>query len=97
MLDYENNNNPFQERMQNVWNWRNFAAVNIQASKTIVERAAVLMKLGLRQKDGVHIACAIEAGADYFITTDKKILNNSVESILLVNPIEFIRGFYDAN
>ena len=97
MLDFENNDNPFQERRQNVWNWRNIAAVNIQASKAIVDRAAELMKLGLRQKDGVHIACAIETKADYFITTDKKILNKSVENIQLVNPIEFTRGFYDAN
>ena len=55
------------------------------------------MKLGLRQKDGVHIACAIEAGADYFITTDKKILNKNVGDILLANPIKFVRRFYDAN
>ena len=97
MLDYENNDNPYQERRQNVWKWRRIASVNIQASKAIVNRATELMKLGYRQKDGIHIACAIEAQSDYFITTDKKILNKCVENIQLVNPIEFIRGFYDAN
>jgi predicted nucleic acid-binding protein len=51
------------------------------------------MKKGLRQKDAAHVACAIFAKADYFLTTDKKILNKSVKEIELINPIDFIRRY----
>jgi predicted nucleic acid-binding protein len=49
------------------------------------------MQIGLRQKDAAHIACAIYLKADYFITTDKRILNKPVVDINIVDPIEFIR------
>jgi predicted nucleic acid-binding protein len=45
----------------------------------------------LKPKDALHIACAIAADADYFLTTDKKILNKPIDGIAVVNPIDFIR------
>jgi predicted nucleic acid-binding protein len=38
----------------------------------------------------LHIACAADAACDYFITTDKKLLNTPVESITIISPIHFI-------
>jgi hypothetical protein len=32
--------------------------------------AAMLQKQGIKKMDSLHIACAIQAGADYFLTTD---------------------------
>ena len=53
------------------------------------------MECGLKQKDASHIACAIYAKADYFLTTDKKILNKPVSDIQLINPVEFVRRYLD--
>jgi predicted nucleic acid-binding protein len=41
----------------------------------------------------LHIACAITAKADYFLTTDKGILKKSqmVSDIQIKDPIDFIR------
>jgi len=39
----------------------------------------------------LHLACAVSAKADYFITTDKKLLNKSISEITLINPIDFLR------
>lgn len=50
--------------------------------------------IGLRQMDASHIACAIHAKADCFLTTDKKILNKNVNGIQILNPIDFIRRYY---
>jgi predicted nucleic acid-binding protein len=50
-----------------------------------------MMKLGLRPKDSLHIAYAIHAAADYFLTTDKKILNKPVIGVQIVNPVDFAR------
>jgi predicted nucleic acid-binding protein len=55
-----------------------------------------MMKLGLRPKDAAHIACAIQAAADYFLTTDKKILNKTVTGVQIVNPVDFARRYLDA-
>jgi predicted nucleic acid-binding protein len=46
----------------------------------------------LRPKDALHIACAIDAGCDYFITTDDKITNKKtlIDEIEIVNPVNLI-------
>ena len=43
--------------------------------------------------DVLHVACAITAHADYFLTTDKGILKkaDSIFHICVKNPIDFIR------
>ena len=49
-----------------------------------------MARLGLKPKDALHIACAIKSDCEYFITTDKKLLNKTVEGMKIVNPIDFI-------
>jgi len=51
------------------------------------------MKKNIKPKDSLHLACAIEAKSDYFITTDNKILNKTIEDIIIIDPINFIRMF----
>ncbi|MCL2349644.1 MAG: hypothetical protein FWC50_15445 [Planctomycetaceae bacterium] len=55
------------------------------------------MTLGLKQADASHLACAILSHADYFITTDKQILNKSIPEIHVVNPMTFIERIINAN
>ena len=50
-----------------------------------------IMKSGIKNKDAIHLACAIIAGCDYFITTDNRILNYKTDRIKIANPIEFVR------
>ena len=95
MLDYENAANPFDEKRDAIQEWRNLSATVVQLSSAIHDKAAELLELGLREKDATHIACAISANADYFVTTDKKILNKLVPGIMVVNPIDFIRRYCD--
>ena len=47
--------------------------------------------IGLKSLDALHIACAIAAKCDWFITTDKAILRKSavIGGIKVVNPVEF--------
>ena len=49
------------------------------------------MGQGIKAKDALHLACAIESGCDYFITTDKGLTNKSVDNIIIINPIDFVR------
>jgi predicted nucleic acid-binding protein len=41
----------------------------------------------------LHIACAIKAGADYFLTTDDGVLKKAafVKDIQITDPIGFIK------
>ena len=49
-------------------------------------------KKGLKSKDALHVACAIEGKAEYSITTDDKILKKTkgLKKIEVVDPIQFI-------
>jgi predicted nucleic acid-binding protein len=91
ILEHENNQNPHMERSSSVRDWKDIAACHITATEEIIAAAEQFGNIGLKPKDALHIACAIAAGADCFLTTDKKILNKPIKGIAVVNPIDFIR------
>lgn len=45
---------------------------------------------GIKPLDASHLAAAIVAGCDYFITTDDRILNCDTDRLRIVNPLQFI-------
>ena len=96
VLDYENNDNPFEEIRVRVAEWQQYAVVDCDLTEEIASKADSLMKLGLRQKDAAHVACALASKADYFITTDKKVLNKKITGIKIIDPVNFIRNYTDA-
>ena len=51
-----------------------------------------LMTKGIKMKDAAHLACAIQAGCDYFITIDDKLIKkyNGTE-IAVRTPITFLQ------
>jgi predicted nucleic acid-binding protein len=91
ILDYENNDNPFEERRLKIADWEAYASYKVDINDEIIEKARTYIGTGLRQKDAVHIASAVDAGGDYFITVDKKILNKSIRDITVIHPVEFLR------
>ncbi len=96
ILQSENDANPFDERQRAVSAWEKYANMNICEKPSVLEKGDQLMQIGLRTKDALHIACAIEAGCEYFLTTDDKILNKSslINKITITDPINFIREVY---
>ena len=48
------------------------------------------MATGVKEKDAYHVASAIYAGCEYFISTDIRLLKYKSEKIRLVTPIEFV-------
>ena len=91
ILDYENSLNPYWERRNSIAAWRNIAVCNIvENSEHIDSSAQQLMNAGLKQYDALHIACALAAQCDFFITTDKKILNKNITGISIKTPMQFI-------
>jgi predicted nucleic acid-binding protein len=96
VLDFENAANPFTEVRNRIIEWKSIAVADCALSDEITGKAAELMKLGLKQMDAAHLACAIYLKADYFLTTDKRILNKPIKEIAVMNPIDFLRRYFDA-
>ncbi len=92
ILDYENMANPYEFRQLVIQKWKKKATVNIRENENVLSYAEQLVKKDLKAKAALHIACAIEAGCTYFITTDDKILNKNsfIKSIEIINPIDML-------
>jgi len=97
ILDYENAFNPFEERKNIIEKWKSKAILDIEENEHILQNAKELVSLGLKSKDALHVACAIEGKCDYFLTTDDKVLNKlkNYNKIEVVNPINVIANFND--
>jgi hypothetical protein len=90
MLDYENDDNPYDEKRESIAPWAGIAKEYCASSDEILSMGTAIMTHGIQTKDALHIACAIHSGCDYFITTDKKLLNKNIEGIKIVSPIDFV-------
>ena len=95
MLDYENNDSPYEEKKNAISPWRHIADNYCPSSDGILVLGREIMTYGIKAKDALHIACAIKSGCDYFITTDKRLTNKAITNIRIVNPIDFVRETED--
>ena len=93
ILDIENNMNPFEMRKSQIGEWKKYATIHLSESSQIIENAKKIGKMGIRNKDALHIACAIIAKCKFFLTTDDKILNKHhlIDKVRIVDPTCFIR------
>lgn len=57
--------NPFIERMNAIIEWKKIAAEKIEGTKNVVARASEFTRNGVKSKDALHMACAIEGKAEY--------------------------------
>ena len=65
--------------------------VGIERDSDVAKIAEPIMQTGVKEKDAFHVACAILAKCDYFITTDDRLLKYQDGRLPLVTPEEFIR------
>jgi predicted nucleic acid-binding protein len=54
------------------------------------------MESDIKKKDATHLACSIIAECDYFITTDKRVLNYKTDKIKIINPITFMERWEES-
>lgn len=91
ILEFENEQNPYDLRKDTIRHWKASAEENINESEEILTFAEILVGKGIKAKDALHIACAVAAKCDYFLTTDKKLLKTPLQEIKVRNPIDFVR------
>lgn len=90
ILLFENYRNSYDER-------RAFVSLFLQKANRIqsindkiLERAQNIEKDNIGGIDALHLACAEELGADYFITCDDRIIKRYKGLLMITNPINFI-------
>ena len=67
--------------------------IEIYYSEKIKKRAIELRAYNIKDMDSLHLAFAESKNIDYFITTDRLLINVSKRAnlkIKVINPIEFI-------
>jgi hypothetical protein len=94
ILDYENAANPFEERRAAINSWSKRSVVDVIETPQLLDNAKSLVVLGLRNKDALHVASAVEASCDYFLTTDDSLLKKLARynRIKAADPTAFIRS-----
>lgn len=93
MLRYECSNNPFEMRRNAIFDFihnNTYGYVGDEHKEGIEAKASEIMKTGIKFKDACHVASAIYAECEYFISTDMRLLKYKSEEIKMVSPIEFV-------
>lgn len=94
ILDFENSNNRSIQKKQTIEKFmKEYAALYVsnKNEKDIARIANAIMETGIKEKDAYHVACAVIAECNYFVTTDDRLLKYQSERIEVVTPGEFIR------
>ena len=89
---YENSQNPFAIRKNAIFDFFSNAMIYIDESnvEVIKQRAGEIMKTGIKTKDALHVSCSIAGKANYFVTTDIRVLKYSSDEVKIINPIDLI-------
>lgn len=92
MIDFENSLNPYQDNRLEISMMSSIAGYWIGPDERIRENGKRYEKAGIKPRDALHLACAIHAGADNFITCDDRLAKRAKLMqlpIQLFNPVDF--------
>ena len=83
-----------QTRRQGALHFLAYAEAHQSLSAEVRARAAILCGLGFEQMDALHLASAEELKADYFLTTDDRLITRTTIhstrlKVLVANPLNF--------
>ena len=73
ILSYKNSVNPFPEVRYQIEGWKQYAVEEIIETPDIVQLSTRFQEMGVKSKNALHIACAVQGKCRSFITTDKGI------------------------
>lgn len=91
VLEFENSRNPFSHRRAWVRFYLGLATHHQKLDESIRKRAQVYESQRLGSIDALHLACAEEANAEYFITCDDRIIKRyQGEALKVMNPVNYV-------
>ena len=92
-LDYECSNIPSPIRKKQVVDFiskNEKIYVGVGSKEKVAVIANEIMANNVKEYDAYHVASAIYAECDYFISVDKRLLKYSSDKIKLVTPVQFV-------
>jgi predicted nucleic acid-binding protein len=91
-LEYETARNTHPVRKAHAVDILERAGRFVQLSPAVEQRARALNQAGLKPLDALHLACAVDAGADFFCTCDDRLLKRAhavhIGPPKVVSPLE---------
>jgi len=98
VLEYENSKNPFQLRRETIgrFSYRCTQYIDESVADVIANLAHPVAATGIKEKDALHVACAIFSSCDYLLTTDDRLLKYTSNEIKIINPLQFVIEMEDS-
>ena len=90
IIEYENAKNPFPEIRNTILTFKQYSSEIITPNQRIEDTAVKLQNRGFKTFDSLHIACALFARCDFFLTVDDRVLNKQYNGIIISDPVVFI-------
>ena len=92
VLDYELGQSPYVDQIYEIFPWAEWAFAYVDMDYSIIQRGADVMRYKVKRMDALHIASALAADCDWFLTTDKGILRriNEFDGMRIANPVDFV-------
>ena len=91
ILDLEIKRNPYPLRREASDVFRRLSQSIVEIDDDIKSSSLDYQARGLAWADALHIASAVKAECEYFITVDRKILNKTIAEVTVLNPIQFVQ------
>ena len=93
ILDFEIKKSRFQSRREAFDVFRRLSCQIVDTNPEIKRLALIFQSRGLASVDALHVACAVYAGCDFFVTVDKRILNKRISELAVLSPISFVQNY----
>lgn len=93
---YENDKSPFLVKKTYIEDFiQKYSTVYVTNEREVdmVSIAKNIIDIGIKQYDAYHVACAILAKCDYFLSTDKRLLRYKTHDMYLLNPVDFLNVY----
>jgi hypothetical protein len=99
ILQYEIDKNPYDYKRSQITDFLAYATEYISATDKdiILQKSIPIRTTGIKEIDSLHLACALHADCDYFLTTDKRIMKFITNQIKIVNPLDFTKYWEVSN
>lgn len=100
ILHYENSNKPDGEQKNKIdefYRANRKIYIGIESVEKLKILTEKIIASGIKEKDAYHVASAILAECDFFITVDERLLKYKSNEITLINPIEFVKSWGEDN
>ena len=92
VLDYELGNSPYTDQAEEIEDWAEWALAYVEMDDSILRQGTRIMAFGVKHMDALHLASALTAKCDWFLTTDKGILKrvSVIDGMKVANPVDFM-------